>query len=192
MSGTRGAPIVAAVFAVALLGARGARAEPQWNGALLGGATGVGDDGGWWRRTTTYAGLRGEVLFGRGRNVEMGAGPYVSVGTVGWEDVRPGAGGSWLVPLNEYVPVVLSGGGYASFGRARPGAGVSGSLFIGAHSHNFHSAYAMVWGVALGVERSVIGAEERIVTVAAHLDLVGLALPGLLLYEAVKGPPPTE
>lgn len=192
MSGGRAAGVGAAVAVVALLGARGAAAEPQWNGALVAGAAGVGDDDGWWRRTATYAAVRGELLLGRARNVELGGGPYVSVGSVAWEDVRPGAGASWLVPLNEYVPVVLSGGGYARFGGARAGAGVAGSVFIGAHSHNFHSAYAMVWGLVVGVERSVAGPEERIVTVAAHLDLLGLALPGLFLYEAVKGPPHEE
>lgn len=177
---------------VTVLGAARATAEPQWNGGLLAGVGGVGDSRGWWRRSAAYGALRGELLVGRSRNVELGVGPYVEVGSVGLADVRPGGGAAWLVPLNEYVPVVFSVGGYGRWGEGADGAGLAGSAFVGAHSHNFHSPYAMVWGVVVGVQRSVVGPDERVVTIAAHLDLLGLALPGLFLYEAVAGPPAEE
>src|SRR5262245_4815457 len=90
-----------------------AHADPQWNASLVTGLCGRGVDDEYWSDTCWYNGARADVLLGRNRNSDFGVGPFASITTAAFDDIRLGGGGSILLPITPYFPLVLSGGGYA-------------------------------------------------------------------------------
>lgn len=176
---------VAVVLAVAA-GAWNARAEPQANVAATVGLAGRGS-GEVWEETRLHLGARSDVLFGRSRNLDVGWGPYVE-GMTSLDDVSVGAGVSVLLPVHAYLPVVTSGGGYGwngPDGGWEPG--VSGQVFWGSRSFNYHSWYVMAGGISVQGRVGLGDTKERTVIVAAHLDGEILALPVLLLIGSLGG-----
>jgi hypothetical protein len=177
-----------ALFALAatLAGARPARAEPQWNASAVTGVCGLGTDGAYFSDTCWYNGARADVLFGRTRYSDLSAGPFLGITTAGFDDVRVGGGGTLLLPVTRYLPVGLSFGGH---GRHEAGwtPGLSGWLFFGSRSFNFHSSYVMAGGLLLGVEHDLRGPRQNTIVVAAQIDGLVLALPFLMAWEWAAG-----
>jgi len=166
----------------------GASAEPQANIAVTTGVAGRGTDAAWWSETKFHLGGRADVLFGRERNLDFGWGPYAETLT-SFDDLTAGGGISALVPIHPYLPAVLSAGGYAwngPDGGWEPG--VTGQLFWGSRSFNYHSWYVMAGGLALQARWGLGDSKERTIIIAAHIDGEILALPFLMLFEAVSGP----
>jgi len=163
-------------------------AEPQANIAATFGVAGVGSSGDVWSQTRLHLGGRGDVLFGRSRNLDWGFGPYGEVQTA-FNDLSTGGGLSVLAPVHSYLPIVLSGGAYA---RRNPGdewkPGLTGQVFWGSRSYNYGSWYVMAGGLTLQARVGLGSDKERAFIVAAHLDGEVLMLPFLFLYEAVSGP----
>ena len=162
-----------------------ARADPQWTVGLIGGgAWGTpfgarGPDAGF------FGGVHGDVLLGQQRNTGVAVGPYARVTSLAFEDVRLSGGASVLLPLWSGVPLVLSGGGVWRSGAGGSAAGFEVWGFWGFRSHNFHDDYSLANGLVLGWQRELAGGGSTLV-VGAQLDAAVLALPVLLLYEAVR------
>jgi hypothetical protein len=176
----------AAAIAVLLL-SRAALADPQGTAALTIGVAGVGADRAFWQDTAFHLGGRGDVLFGRSGPYELGLGPYAEVQTQGFDDLQLGGGASLLVPVVDYLPLVFSAGAY---GRAADGSvepGVTGQVFWGSRSYNYHSAYGMSAGLSLQLRAGLGDQGATSVVAAAHLDLVAMSLPFVFLLTAVRG-----
>jgi hypothetical protein len=176
----------ALLFAATLLAAESAQASPQWNASALTGVCGLGSEDHYWDRTCFYNGLRADVLFGRSRNSDFAVGPFAGLATAGFDDLRLSGGGSFLIPLTAYFPLVLSASGYERH-EDEWTPGVSGWLFFGSRSYNFHSSYVMAGGILLGLEHDVGGPKQNTIFVGAQIDALILALPFVAAYEWIKG-----
>lgn len=169
-----------------LLFAAGSRADPQWNASAVTGVSGVGAGSEYWQDTRWYNGARADVLFGRTRYSDLSLGPFASVTTAGFDDLRLGAGGTLLLPITSYFPLGLSLGGYARR-DAEWQPGISGWLFLGSRSYNFHSSYVMAGGILLGLERDLRDPSTNAIVIGAQIDGLLLALPFLFTYEWLRG-----
>jgi len=105
-----------ALPAATLLAPSAAHAEPQATAGLTLGAAGAGLDRKVWDSTLFHMGLRGDVLFGRTKNSDFGFGPYAEVLTHAFDEIQFGGGLSVLLPIIDYLPVVLSAGAYGRKG----------------------------------------------------------------------------
>lgn len=184
----RRSPTLFALCAAIVLASKSASADPQGNVGLRAGVAGVGNDA-WWSATKFHLGAHGDVLFGRQRNTSFGAGPYAELLT-NWGDFQTGAGASLLLPVHSYLPIVISAGGYARKAKDlswEPGA--TAEIFWGSRSYNYSSSYVMAGGLVLQARQGLGDSKERSIVIAAHLDGEVLALPFVLLYEAIKGSP---
>ena len=133
-----------------------------------------------------HLGLRGDVLFGRSSPWDFGAGPYAEVVSA-LDDLSLGGGVSALVPIDENFPVVLSFGGYGRYWSGAWGPGLTGQLFWGTRSFNYHSWYGMALGISLQGRVGVGELEERAIVVALHIEGIGLAMPLVYLINAFRG-----
>jgi hypothetical protein len=165
-----------------------ATADPQIStGLTLGG--GVAE-----LRTTPlpvfHMGFHADTLFLRNGDHDFGVGPYVEVLTVAFETFEAGGGVSWLIPVTEHFPLVLSAGAHA---RAYPvlggmswEPGVHAMVFMGSRSHNFTSLYGLNaglyvegrWGLGDGRQADILG--------GALIDLELFVLPFVLLVNAFR------
>jgi len=177
--------IAAVALAVAaLLATRLGRAEPQWSagalasGCLLGGA----DDP--FQRVAFCGALRGDLLLGRERTADFGFGPYVSLGTAAFDDLRLAVGGSALAPVLEDFPLVISLGALVRDGSA---FGADANLFWGIRSYNFHATWNFAAGLVLGAQRTFGNSAENVVSLGLQIDGLVFALPVLLLAGAAGG-----
>jgi hypothetical protein len=164
-----------------------ARADPQASAGLTGGAaveraTGPGQAG-----VSLDLGGRADVLFLRDHNGQMALGPYVDGATAGFHDVDLGGGLEWLLPLTTDVPLVVSGGGLVRNGEGRSWApGLEGTAFVGSRSFNFHSWYGLTAGLFAQVRWVPESPSTVDLILGVQLDLEVLALPALLLWDAVS------
>lgn len=165
-----------------------ARADPQYNLSLISGLGGEGTRDGYWRETAWFNAIHADVLFARERNSDLGVGPYLELGTSGFDDLRFGGGGSVVVPVTEMVPIVVSGGGYGRSSADGLEPGLAASLYIGARSYNFHSAYNVTGGLNIGLTYGLGDSRETTIIVAAQLDSSTLWLPAVILYNWIAGP----
>jgi hypothetical protein len=180
--------VAAALVSTLLTLSREAAADPQWNASAITGVCGRGKGGEYWQDTCWYNGARAVVLFGRSRNSDIGTGPFVAFTSAGFDDIRLTGGASLLLPVSPYLPIVISAGGYErQDGEWSPG--LSGWLFWGSHSYNFHSSYVMSGGLLLGVERDMFRRNEHALVIAAQIDGLVLALPFIVAYEWIRGAP---
>jgi hypothetical protein len=168
-----------------------AHADPQWNASLLTGVCGTGSHA-YWQHTCWFNGLRSDVLFGRSQNTDVGVGPYLHLTTAGFEDVRLGGGVTTLLPVHPYFPLGLSAGGYARHSAAGWEPGLSGWLFVGSKSYNYHSSYIMTGGLLVGLNYGLGRTRERTIVIAAQIDGLVLALPFIIGYEWLRGPPSAD
>jgi hypothetical protein len=179
---------VAFLVACTALAARSAQASPQLSSTLLVGVAGNGDRGKLWSSTDFATGLRGVVLFGRGRDADFGVGPYLeTLTTTGFSDLQLGGGATLLVPIHPYLPVTLSFGGYAGHREAfgwHPG--LAGELFWGTHGYNYGSFYGLSAGIFGGLRYGLGDSRDVTVLVGGRIDLEILALPFILAYNALR------
>jgi hypothetical protein len=176
----------ALAFAATLLASEAASASPQWNASALTGICGLGAESSYWQRSCWYNGLRADVLFGRSRDSDFAIGPFTQLATAGFDDLRLSGGGSFLIPATSYFPLVLSASGYARHEDAWT-PGISGWLFFGSRSYNFHSSYVMAGGLLFGIEHDVGGPKQNAIFVGAQIDGLILALPFIAAYQWIKG-----
>ncbi len=178
-------------LALALV-APSAHADPQATVGLTIGAAGTGGVDyarRYWAKTKFHLGLRSDVLFGRSTAWDFGVGPYVEVLSNGFKEIQFGGGVSGLLPVLPAFPIVLSFGGYGRKGADRfpLEPGITGQLFFGSRSYNFHANYVMTGGI-IGQMRYGLGAsKETSIIVGAQLDLMLLALPVIFLINAARG-----
>ncbi len=169
-------------LALAICSANVALARPQASTALSAGVCGTGEQGALWQETVGCFGLRGDVLFGRERGSDFALGPYAQISTAGFWDARYGGGLSLLAPLTQDFPLVLSLG---AGGHETEAVELEGWLFWGTRAHNFHSSYSMAFGLLVGASRDLSAAGTSALFVGAQIDGMILALPLVILYEAV-------
>ncbi|MBW2527142.1 MAG: hypothetical protein JRI23_23370 [Deltaproteobacteria bacterium] len=167
-----------------------ARAEPQGNAALTIGGAGVGPDGQFWDHAEFHLGARGDVLFGRSSASDFGLGPYVEVGTFAFDEVQFGGGGSVLLPAHDNFPFVASVGAYGRWGDDDYGLepGLTGALFWGSRSYNFHANYVMTGGLLVGFRQSLGESKESILLIGAQLDFAFMGIPIVGLIDLMRGP----
>jgi hypothetical protein len=182
--------LAAASFAALTLPSwRAARAEPQGNAALTIGVAGRGYDREIWDETAFHLGLHGDLMFFREDTRDFGLGPYLELSTLAFDELQFGGGASLLLPVIEWAPVVLSGGAYARRGDDDFGfePGVTGQVFWGSRSYNFHANYVMAAGLVGQLRMGLGDSRETSIVIAAHLDLAAMSLPFIFLVEAARG-----
>lgn len=160
-----------------------AQAHPQWDAGLVASGCLLGDADTAFERAAFCGQARGDVLFLRERTSDFGLGPYLALGTAAFEDLRVSAGMSALIPVAEDFPFVLSLGALT---RDADSFGVSGSLFWGLRSYNFHSGYNLAFGLSLAGERTFGQTPSNAISLGVQVDGLVLALPFLLLIGAAQ------
>lgn len=179
------AAVALAVAAAAT--ARDARADPQTSvGVTFGGALNdvVGPRS---LFPAVHLGARADVLFLRSNPRQMALGPYLDVATGGFESVDAGGGVSWLLPLVDDLPFVLSAGGFARNGQGLSWApGLEGTLFAGSRSYNFHSIYGMAIGVFAQSRWIPAPPAALDLVLGVQIDAEVLALPVLFVVNAFR------
>lgn len=160
-----------------------AAAAPQGHVALRTAFCGSGEDGALWQESHFCLGVLGDLLLFRERNRDFGFGPYLELSTAGFFDVRWGGGASLLVPAFEDLPFVLQLGAY---GHELDAVALGGSVFWGARSYNFTSAYNLSLGVFLSAYRDLDARGATLLVAGFELDGFLIALPFLLGWEAVQ------
>lgn len=171
------------------LGVGEAQADPQASVGLTLGAAGVGLDRKIWTGTDFHFGLHGDVLFGRSTPRDFGVGPYLEVLTHGFDEIQFGGGLSTLFPVLDPFPIVASVGAYARNGDDAFGLepGLSGQLFFGSRSYNFHANYVMSAGLMAQLRYGLGASRETSIVVGAQIDLAILGLPLVFLVNAARG-----
>lgn len=169
-----------------------AQADPQGTAALTIGVAGVGENRELWDDTVFHLGVHGDVLFGRSSNADFGIGPYLEVATHAFDEIQFGGGISALLPVLDYLPIVLSTGAYGRYGPIGDDEyglepGLAFQLFWGTRSYNFHSSYVMAAGL-MGQFRLGLGeSKETAFVIGAELDFVAMSLPFLFIINALRG-----
>ncbi len=131
-------------------------------------------------------GGRGDVMFLRSRESDMGIGPYVDLTTESFDTLELGGGIEWLLPIVPSVPFVIGAG---AFERRAPmfgwEPGLAASVFFGPRGYNFHSWYGMANGLFVEGRYGLGDGKQGDVLFGVRLDVVLLALPWLLGYQAL-------
>lgn len=176
------------LFAFVALLATDVAAKPQTNAGFLAGLCGRGTRPRYWQESCFYGGARIDAVFGRESPRDFGVGPYIAITTAAFDDVRLGGGATFHLPVNETFPLVLSAGGFAKAANTwEPGA--SAQLFVGPRSFNYDGSYEVAGGLVAGIDYSFGSSRETVIVIAAQVDAFLLALPLLLVYESLRGPP---
>jgi hypothetical protein len=170
--------------AIVLFFAITADAAPQWHGSLQPGIAGVGTREDLWQRTVFHGSLYGDVLFARESSNDWGVGPYFSVTTEAFSDLRLSLGPTVLLPLGS-LATQWSLGAYSVI-TAPHAWGAHGQLFIGSRSYNHYAAYSSGLGLVLAVDYGLGARHECVTSAAVALDLAYLAIPFLLLYGSLQ------
>jgi hypothetical protein len=178
-----------AVVVLLLAFTRPAAAAPQLTSDLELGFAGNGSRAHVWDSTGFLAGLRSNLLFGRNRDVDFGLGPYVEMLTTqGFSDAQVGAGATVLFPVHAYLPLTFSAGLYGrhtgAFGWE---PGVAGELFWGSHGYNYDSFYALSAGIFVGGRYGLGDSHEVSLVAGGRIDLELVALPFVVLWQAIRG-----
>ena len=122
----------------------------------------------------------------------MALGPYVETLTVAFETFEVGGGLSWLIPLSEHFPLVLSAGMHArGYEGPVPGSwawepGVDASLFFGSRSLNFGSLYGLAGGLFVEGRWGLGDGRQADLLFGAAVDFELLAMPFILLVNAFR------
>ncbi len=144
-------------------------------------------------------GLHGDVLFLRNHDKDMAIGPYFDVRTIAFETFEAGGGVSWLIPVTEHFPLVLSVGAHArgygpEVGAATGGwePGLQASLWMGSRSLNYDSVYGLAAGLFVEGRYGLGDGRQADILGGVQLDLEIFALPFVLLYNALRTPSVSE
>ncbi len=133
-------------------------------------------------------GVHGDVLFCRKRDSDFAIGPYVEVLTIAFDTFEAGGGVSWLIPVSDPIPFVLSAGAHVRGGPEGWSPGISGTLWGGSRSYNFHSAYGLAIGLFVEGRYAFTDAQHTdALDVIGGLQLDGeiFALPFILAYHGL-------
>lgn len=127
-------------------------------------------------------GWRADMLFLRNSPRAFGLGPALAVRVDHFRDVVPSLGLSVLLPVTEAFPVVLTGAFAMRYDGTSWAPGGSARAWFGMRSHNYHSVYALCFG--LWAEARVMAQPQSTVDFVAgiDLDLQTLAIPFIALY----------
>ena len=167
-----------------LLTATVSHADPEWNVGVLAAGCLIGDRPRVVFDHAAFCGsVGGDVLFLRQSTRDVGFGPYASVGTAAFGDLRLSAGARALLPVIEDFPIVASVGGVLRDGRD---PGLEASMFWGLRSFNFHGSYNIALGLVLGGTHLFDAPRSNAISVGAQIDGAVLALPLLLAFGALK------
>lgn len=184
---SRSTLVALALVLPAMLLARSARAEPQGTIGLTIGVAGTARDHAFWDETVFHLGLRGDVSFLRDAPDEVGIGPYGELLSNAFDDLQIGGGVAVLLPVVEYLPIVVSAGAYGRGSDDGFEPGVATSLFWGTRSYNFHGSYGMAAGLLAQLRYGLGDSKETAIVVGAQLDLVAMTLPIQFLINAARG-----
>lgn len=161
-------------------------ARPQANAGLTLGVAELGDRDQPFGKIRFSLGGRADVLFLRERNADWGIGPYAEVLTTSFDDLQLGGGVSALVPIHDFLPIVVSGGAYGRHAELGWEPGISASVFWGSRSYNYHASYGLAAGVMLQGRYGLGDSRETALILAGQVDLALIGLPFLLAYEAIR------
>lgn len=179
----RGA-LALAVTVVSLAFPRPALADPQFSAGLTLGPAfrhlRVGPV-----KPALHLGGRFDVIFLRESQRDMGLGPYIDVGTSGFDSFEAGGGLSWLIPAGG-TSFIASGGTEARVAGGTTEPGLTWGLFWGSRSYNFSSIYG--FGVGLFAQgRYGLGDSKAFdLVTGVQVDFAILALPVLLLVNRAR------
>lgn len=166
------------------------RADPSATAGITIGAAGEGIDHRFWKqRTAFHLGLRGDVLFLRNKNSDIGIGPYLEVMTHAFDEVQFGGGGSACFPVIDTWPIILSFGAYGRKGSDFFGLepGIVGTFLWGPRSYNYHSPYVMSGGLLVETRYGLGASGETSIVVGIQFDLGLFTVPAVFLINAIKG-----
>jgi hypothetical protein len=175
-----------AILSAALALAVPAYADPQFSSGLtLGG-------GAAYLRTrgpigVFSMGFHGDVLFLRKSDHDFAIGPYVEALTVAFETFEFGGGLSFLIPVSEHFPLVLSAGLHArAFENNGWEPGMHARLWMGSRSYNFQSLYGLAVGLFVEGRYGLGDGQQADILGGAEIDFEIFALPFVLLYNALR------
>ena len=132
-------------------------------------------------------GFHGDVLFFRKSDRDFAFGPYVQALTVAFETFELGGGVSFLIPVTEHFPLVLSAGLHArAFENNGWEPGMHARLWVGSRSFNFHSPYGLAAGLFVEGRYGLGDGQQADILGGAEIDLEIFALPFVLLYNALR------
>lgn len=173
---------LAAAF-VPLLTATIAAADPQTSVGLIvgGGAADLRTE----PRAVFHMGVHGDVLFFRKRDRDFAFGPYVEILSVAFDTFEAGGGVSWLIPMSDPIPLVLSAGAHARGGPGGWFPGVSATIWAGSRSYNFHSAYGLAIGLFVEGRYGFGDARQADILGGIQLDGEIFALPFIFAYNGL-------
>ncbi len=170
-------------FAGVTLATASAHADPQWNTAVVPAVAWVRSGG--QSSRPFYLGGQADVMFGRTSNASWGVGPMARIGSYRFSDLQLQLGASVLLPVHDYLPLVLSGGLYSQRdGDLRTGG--FASLYWGTRSFNYHGSYVMTGGLVLEARQTAGDGGEKTVLVGANIDLQAVLLPAVMLINAFR------
>lgn len=160
-----------------------ASAGPQWNAGFVAAGCALSGPQNKLERIAFCGELRGDVLFGRARVGDFGAGPYLAIGTAAFEDTRVATGVSLLLPVIEDFPLVFSAGGLATDSGQ---LGLDLTTFFGVRSYDHYGAYNFAAGAVIGAERTFGERSSTALSLGLQIDGLIVALPFLLAWGALK------
>jgi hypothetical protein len=169
-----------------------ARAEPQLSTSLTlgGGIANFSRPGA--IRPAFHLGGWADVLFGRSSDHDVGFGPHVHVATRTFQTFELGAGPTLLIPVGGPV-FQISGSGLVRIGPGGVTPGAGATVFFGSRSYNFHGNYGYTLGGFLqgrfgfSAPRADVAPQADVI-LGVQADLAIVALPAILLIEAIRGP----
>ena len=132
-----------------------------------------------------HLGGRFDVLFLRQSQRDMGLGPYVDVGTSGFDSFETGGGLSWLIPAGA-TSFVASGGAEARVAGGTTEPGLTWGLFWGSRSYNFHSVYGFGLGLFAQGRYALGDSKAFDLVTGVQVDFAVVALPFLLLLNGAR------
>jgi hypothetical protein len=176
-------------FACSLLATLGwmstAAARPQVSGQAQFGVAGDSEDGKAWQHTRFDLGLRFEAIYLRESPRDFGLGPYLETRTSAFHHGDYGGGLVALLPVSMTFPIWFGGGGFARRESSTWAPGFNAFLAFGGRDFNYHSNYAMAYGLILDA-RAHRGDDPGVdVILALTIDLEGLAIPLIYATSAI-------
>lgn len=175
-----------------LLNAAPVNAQPssppiQWDAGITLGAAVYGENRDLWQSARFAAGLRGELFLGRTQNRSFGFGPVAFAGLTTFGERNAGLGTQLLVPVHEYLPLVIGAGLYGvdrDDQKARSGG--FASVGWGLRSFNYHSSYSMAGGLLFEARRDFASEPVTTWVGSIQIDTAALVLPVLWAINAFR------
>lgn len=130
-------------------------------------------------------GLHADILFLRKRDSDFAIGPYVELLTVAFDTFEPGGGISWLIPMSEPIPLVLSAGAHARGGPGGWFPGLSATIWAGSRSYNYSSPYGLAIGLFVEGRYGFGDARQADILGGLQIDGEIFALPFIFAYHGL-------